>query len=89
MASEGVRGNELDRSSAAAEHLSSANEHVQDPRNFYASQLPVSSNSDLDHNFYECTEDFGKAFKPEDQVSRQVSDQDIDIPVNHAVHLLT
>lgn len=89
MASEGVRGNELDRSSAAAEHLSSANEHVQDPRNFYASQSPVSSNSDSDHDFYECAEDFGKAFEPEDQVGRQVSDQDIDIPVNHAVRLLT
>lgn len=66
MASEGVQCNELNRSSAVAEHLLSANKHVQDPCNFYASQLPVFSNSDSDLNFYECAEDFGETFKPED-----------------------
>ena len=34
MASEGVQGNELNRSLAVAEHLSSANEHVQVHRIF-------------------------------------------------------
>lgn len=88
LASEGVQSNEPDRSSAAVEHLSSANEHVQDPRNFYASQSPVFGNSDSDHDFHEC-EDFGETLEPEDQVGCQVSGQDIDIPVNHVVRSLT
>lgn len=91
MASERVGCNELDRSSAAAEHLLSANEHVQDPRNFYASQSPVLGDSDSDHDFYECAENFGGTFEPEDQVGRQVSGQDIPVNPSHgrAVRSLT
>ena len=82
MASEGVRCNELDRSSVVTEHLLPENEHVHDPWNFYASQSPVFGNSDSDHDFYECAEDFGETFESEDQVGRQVNGQDIDVPVN-------
>lgn len=89
MAPEGVGCNELDRSSASKGHLLSANEHVHDPGRFYASQSPVFGNSDSDHEFYECAEDFGEIFEPEYQVGRQVSGQDIPVNPSRAVRSLT
>ena len=86
MTSEGVQSNVLDRSYAAMEYPSSENEHVQDPRNFYASESPMFDNSDSDHKFYECAEDFRETLEPEDQDSGQVSGQDISMLDNHAVH---
>ena len=85
MTSEGVQSNVLDRSHAAMEYPSSENEHDQDPRNFYASESLMFDDSDSDHEFYECTEDFGETLEPEGQDSGQVGGQDIGMPDNHAV----
>ena len=67
------------------EYPSSENEHDQDPRNFYASESLMFDDSDSDHEFYECTEDFGETLEPEGQDSGQVGGQDIGMPDNHAV----
>jgi len=85
VASEGIQSNVPDRSSAEMGHPSSANKHVHNPRNFYASELPVINKSNSDHEFYESAKDFGQILKPGDQVSGQVGGQDISMPGSHAV----
>jgi hypothetical protein len=72
------------------EQLSQADEHFQDPRNFYASESPVSRNSDSeDHELYESAEEFGKILEPEGQNSGQVGVKDINISGTRVVRDFT
>ena len=61
---------------------SPANEHAQDPRDFYASDSPVLNNSDSDQEVYESAEDFAETLETEDRGGEQVGSSSTGIRVS-------
>jgi hypothetical protein len=59
-----------------------ANEHTQDPRDFYASDSPVLNNSDSDQEVYESAEDFAETLETEDRGGEQVGSSSTGIRVS-------
>jgi hypothetical protein len=64
------------------EHIPPAAEPIQDPRNFYAVDSPVSRNSDSDQELYESAEDFEETLEPEDQGVEQVGGSSLGLGVS-------
>ena len=64
------------------EHIPPAAGPIQDPRNFYAADSPVSRNFDSDQELYESAEDFEETLEPEGQGVEEVSDSSLGLGVS-------
>jgi hypothetical protein len=64
------------------EHLLPADEPIQDPRNFYAADSPVFSDSDSDQELYESAEDFEETLEPEGQGGERVGGSSLGLRVS-------
>lgn len=63
-------------------HIPPADEPIQDPRNFYAADSPVFSNSDSDQELYESAVDFEETLEPEDQDGERAGGSSLGLRVS-------